>query len=67
MNKSGKRADYRTCNTRIVMETCDLFECYGAVHVVLVDYYSDFFEVDRLSDKRPNEVVRKLKALFRYT
>ena len=31
---------------------CDLFECDGADYVVLVDYYSDFFEVDRLSDKR---------------
>ena len=43
---------------------CDLFECDGADYVVLVDYYSDFFEVDRLSDKRSNEVVRKLKAHF---
>ena len=43
---------------------CDLFECDGADYVVLVDYYSEFFEVDRLSDKRSNEVVRKLKAHF---
>ena len=43
---------------------CDLFECDGADYVVLVDYYSDFFEIDRLSDKRSNEVVRKLKAHF---
>ena len=43
---------------------CDLFECDGVDYVVLVDYYSDFFEIDRLSDKRSNEVVRKLKAHF---
>ena len=41
---------------------CDLFECDGADYIVLFDYYSVFFEVDRLSDKRSNEVVRKLKA-----
>ena len=44
---------------------CDLFECDGADYVVLVDYYSDFFEIDRLSDKRSNEVVRKLNEHIR--
>ena len=43
---------------------CDLFECDRADYVVLVDYYSDFFEGDLLSDKRSDEVVRKLKAHF---
>ena len=43
---------------------CVLFECVVADYVVLVDYYSDFFEIDRFSDKRSNEVVRKRKAHF---
>ena len=43
---------------------CDLFECNGSDYVVLVDFYSDFFEVDRLNDKRGAEVIRKLKAHF---
>ncbi|XP_014681202.1 PREDICTED: uncharacterized protein K02A2.6-like [Priapulus caudatus] len=31
--------------------------------MITVDYYSDFFEVDRLSDKTAKEVVSKLKAI----
>ena len=30
--------------------------------MVIVDYYSSFFEVDFLSTKKPDEVIRKLKA-----
>ena len=43
---------------------CELFECDGSDYVVLVDFYSDFFEVDGLNDKRGAEVIRKLKAHF---
>ena len=43
---------------------CDLFECNGSDYVAIVDFYSDFFEVDRLNDKRGAEVIRKLKAHF---
>ena len=41
---------------------CDLMEFNGNSYVVLVDYYSDFFEVDRLNNKTADEVVRKIKA-----
>ena len=45
----------------------DLFELNGSDYMVTVDYYSSFFEVDFLSMKTADEVIRKLKAhLARY-
>ncbi|KAK7095117.1 hypothetical protein V1264_002767 [Littorina saxatilis] len=42
----------------------DLMECRGNDYLVVVDYYSDFFEVDRLDKKTGKEVIYKLKAHF---
>lgn len=42
----------------------DLFYLDGKDYLLTVDYYSDFFEVDRLHDKKGTEVIRKLKAHF---
>lgn len=41
---------------------CDLFELDGRSYIVCVDYYSNFFEVDRLQEKRSIDVIRKIKA-----
>ena len=43
---------------------CDLFELNGRDYMVTVDYYSNFFEVDRLYNKRGPEVIHKLKSHF---
>ena len=40
----------------------DLFDLNGTEFRVTVDYYSSFFEVDRLTSKTSEEVVKKLKA-----
>ena len=40
----------------------DLFELNGTEYMVTVDYYSSFFEVDRLTTKKAEEVIKKLKA-----
>ncbi|KAK2564593.1 Retrovirus-related Pol polyprotein from transposon 17.6 [Acropora cervicornis] len=40
----------------------DLFYLNGTEFVVTVDYYSSFFEVDKLRSKTAEEVVKKLKA-----
>ena len=41
----------------------DLFDLNGTEFMVTVDYYSSFFfEVDRLTSKTAEEVVKKLKA-----
>ena len=36
----------------------DLFELNGAEYMVTVDYYSSFFEVDRLTTKKTEEVIK---------
>ena len=41
---------------------CDLFECQKRDYLITLDYYSDYFEVDRLSSKNGNAIVNKLKA-----
>ena len=43
---------------------CDLFEFAGNDYMVTVDYFSDFFEVDRLEKKTSAEVILKLRAHF---
>ena len=40
----------------------NLFDLNGTEFVVTVDYYSSFFEVDKLRSKTVEEVVKKLKA-----
>ena len=40
----------------------NLFYLNGTEFVVTVDYYSSFFEVDKLRSKTAEEVVKKLKA-----
>lgn len=40
----------------------DLVDYAGKGYLVTADYYSDFFEVDRLQDKAAEEVI--LKAHF---
>jgi hypothetical protein len=41
---------------------CDLFECQNMDYLVTLDYYSDFFEIDRLHSKLGNAIISKLKA-----
>ena len=44
---------------------CDLFEIRGKHYVICVDYFSDFYEIDRLNvNMTANEVISKLKAHF---
>ena len=33
-------------------------------YLVCVDYYSDYFELDRICDKKGKEVISKLKSQF---
>ncbi|XP_048745965.2 uncharacterized protein K02A2.6-like [Ostrea edulis] len=40
----------------------DLFQFDDKQYLITVDYYSDFFEIDRLHDKKSKEVITKLKA-----
>ncbi|XP_046576522.1 uncharacterized protein LOC124284493 [Haliotis rubra] len=42
----------------------DLFDFEGKDFLITTDYYSDFFEVDRLHDKTSKTVIRKLKQQF---
>ncbi|XP_041362042.1 uncharacterized protein K02A2.6-like [Gigantopelta aegis] len=43
----------------------DLFETEGCDYLVIVDHYSDFFEVDKLSaNKKASQVIGKIKAQF---
>ena len=39
----------------------DLFELWGQDYLVTTDYYSNFFEVDKLVSKTSKEVIEKLK------
>ncbi len=41
---------------------CDLFEYNKIDYLITVDFYSDFFEVDRLDGKASDEVIKKIKA-----
>jgi hypothetical protein len=43
---------------------CDLMDCQGKSYLVIVDYFSDFFEIDRLENKTADEVIYKTKAHF---
>ena len=43
---------------------CDLFECENHDYLILSDYYSDYFEVERIHGKTANVIIRKMKAQF---
>ena len=42
----------------------DLFELNNRDFLITVDYYSNYFEVDRLTSKTAKEVINKKKANF---
>ncbi|KAK3710010.1 hypothetical protein QZH41_003337 [Actinostola sp. cb2023] len=42
----------------------DLFELNNKDYLVCVDYYSNFWEVDRLRDTKANTVILKMKSHF---
>ena len=42
----------------------DLFSLDATEYLVTVDYYSSFWEVDKLTSKRPSGIIKKLKAHF---
>ena len=46
------------------MVGCDLLDFEDKAYMVVVDYYSDFIEVDRLNKKNADEIIFKLKAQF---
>ena len=41
---------------------CDLFEYQGKDYLICVDYYSNFFEVDRLYKKTASKVIKTIKG-----
>lgn len=43
---------------------CDLFEFNQQDYLMTVDYYSDYFEIDRLNNKKGKEVIGILKKHF---
>ena len=43
---------------------CDLFDFEDKHYLVCVDYYSDYFEVDRIFGKKGKEVISRLKSQF---
>ena len=43
---------------------CDLFDFEDKHYLVCVDYYSDYFEVDRIYGKKGKEVISRLKSQF---
>ncbi|XP_061194972.1 uncharacterized protein LOC133203143 [Saccostrea echinata] len=42
---------------------CDLFECESKDYLILADYYSDYFEVERLHSKT-GSIIRMMKSQF---
>ena len=42
----------------------DLFELAGKVYLIVVDYYSRWFEISRLNDQSSSRVISVLKELF---
>ena len=41
---------------------CDLFDFEDNNYLVCVDYWSDYFEIDKICDKKGKEVISKLKS-----
>ena len=44
--------------------SCDLFDFEDKHYLVCVDYYSDYFEVDKIFGKKGKEVISRLKSQF---
>ena len=42
----------------------DIFTLYDVNYLVLIDYYSNFWEVNRLEDTKASTCMRKIKAHF---
>ena len=42
----------------------DIFTLYNVNYIVLIDYYSIFWEVNRLEDTKASTCIRKIKAHF---
>ena len=42
----------------------DLFELEGKVYLIVVDYYSSWFEIKKLDDQSSARVISTLKELF---
>ena len=69
-------AEYQTANPQQPMQThkiperpwsrvgSDLFSLHSKDYIVLVDYYSDFVEVDLLKNTNSSTVIKFLKAQF---
>lgn len=69
-------AEYQTANPQQPMQThknperpwsrvrADLFSLHSKDYIVLVDYYSDFVEVDLLKNTKSSAVIKFLKAQF---
>ena len=69
-------AEYQTANPQQPMQThkiperpwsrvgSDLFSFHSKDYIVLVDYYSDFVEVDLLKNTNSSAVIKFLKAQF---
>ncbi|XP_061190283.1 uncharacterized protein K02A2.6-like [Saccostrea echinata] len=43
---------------------CNLFECESKDYLILADYYSDYFEVERLHSKTGSSIIRMMKSQF---
>ncbi|XP_021370584.1 uncharacterized protein K02A2.6-like [Mizuhopecten yessoensis] len=43
---------------------CDLFTIHDKDYLITVDYYSNFWEVDHLTDTKSSTVIRMLRAQF---
>lgn len=42
----------------------DLFDCLGKKWIILIDYYSEFFEIEELRDTTAPSIIRQLKKWF---
>lgn len=43
---------------------CDLFECESKDYLILANYYSDYFEVEKLHSKTGRKIIRLTKSQF---
>ena len=42
----------------------DLYDFQGRKYIIVVDYYSRWFDIKELSDETPHSVIRALKEVF---